>query len=65
MQELFDNGIFLLGTHNLSLSNNHQNIQKLLSEYDKIFFNIKKGIANNSFEKLLKGKEIEPIFKIR
>ena len=65
MQELFDNGIFLLGTHNLSLSNNHQNIQKLLSEYDKIFFNIKKGIANNSFEKLFKGKEIEPIFKIR
>jgi glutamate-1-semialdehyde 2,1-aminomutase len=65
MQIMFENGVLILGTHNLSFSHSKKDIDKLLATY-RIFFNklsdIKKG---EKIDTVLRAKPLVPLFKVR
>ena len=64
LQEMFQNGIFILGTHNVSYSHSKEDVENLLKAYESFFAKIHN--ANGfSIGDLLKSEEIKPLFKIR
>lgn len=63
-QQMFENGVYFLGTHNISYSHSNSDIQILEDSYQQIFSNLKEvGIQNAG--SLLKSDPLVPLFKIR
>lgn len=65
MQTMFENGILMYGTHNMSYAHTESHIKALLKAYDKYFEIVKIVLKNGSIEGILKCKPLEPLFKVR
>lgn len=65
MQEILSRGIFLTGTHNLSMAHTLEDLCKLEAVYDQVFGIIGKAVESKNLESLLSGPAIQPVFKIR
>ena len=65
IQELCENGILSIGSHNISYANTDSDIKELTRAYENIFEKI--GLVNESgkWEQILKVKPLVPIFEIR
>lgn len=65
LQEVFARGILTLGTHNLSLAHNNEDIAILLQVYDDVFALIKDVLDTQSLDQALKCEPLQPLFKVR
>jgi glutamate-1-semialdehyde 2,1-aminomutase len=65
LQEVFRRGILLIGTHNMSYSHSETDIEQLMKVYREVFVLLRDALENETLEKLLEVKALEPLFKIR
>jgi len=65
MQEIFQEGILVLGTHNISLAHTNQVITKIADLYIKVFKEIKAAIDAENLIQQLKVEPITPFFRVR
>lgn len=65
LQEVAEHGVLLNGGHNLNFSHTTDDIDYLLSTYQKVLSMIDDTITNKSFNSAFNGKLLEPIFKVR
>ena len=65
LQEMFRNGILVLGTHNVSLSHYGQPILLLEKAYAESLKIIAKAVRNDSIDGVLEVEPLVPLFKVR
>jgi len=64
-QEMFANGIFMLGTHNISYAHSEKDIDQLMNSYTFYFQKVKEAILNSNLKSLLHCEPLKPLFKLR
>ena len=65
MQEMFENGILMYGTHNISYAHTENHVKALIKSYSKYFDKVKMAFDKGSLEGILKCEPLEPLFKVR
>lgn len=65
MQIMFENGIFTLGTHNLSYAHTKNNIDRLIEVYKIFFDKLLEVRKNNNIQEVLISEPLVPLFKLR
>lgn len=65
MQVMFEYGIFILGTHNLSYSHTKEDVDELLKGYANFFKILLAVKKDNNMSAVLKAKPLVPLFKVR
>lgn len=65
MQVMFENGVLVTSTHNVSLALKHSDIDKVIAAYDTALITVGKAINDKNIEQVLKVPPINPIFKVR
>jgi glutamate-1-semialdehyde 2,1-aminomutase len=65
MQEMFENGILMYGTHNISYSHNENHVKALVKSYAKYFDKVNIALTKGSLDGILKCEPLEPLFKVR
>jgi glutamate-1-semialdehyde 2,1-aminomutase len=65
LQEMFKRGILTLGSHNLSFSHTGEDVDKLLSIYQKVLPMIKQHIKDKTLLENIHGDVLRPLFKVR
>jgi len=65
LQEMFERGILILATHNMSYSHGDEEIDRLLKAYDEVFPILREAVDEQKMGKLLRCAPLEPLFKIR
>lgn len=65
LQEMLARGILILTTHNLSYAHSDDDLDLLAVAYDEVLPMLANAVRNNSIEKLLHCKPLEPLFKLR
>ncbi|MCK8523332.1 aminotransferase class III-fold pyridoxal phosphate-dependent enzyme [Aquimarina sp. D1M17] len=65
LQEMFANGIFTIGTHNLSYAHSQEDIDKLIEAYALFFDKFKTVQGHKNMEEALKAQPLVPLFKVR
>src|SRR5215203_133357 len=65
LQEMFANGVFTIGTHNISYSHSEKDIEQLIDSYGKYFGKVKTALEKNSLKSVLLCEPLKPLFKVR
>lgn len=65
MQIMFENGVFILGTHNLSYSHSKEDIDELLEVYKIFFSKVEEIKGGTNIQTVLKAVPLTPLFKVR
>jgi len=65
LQEMFANGIFMIGTHNISYAHNDQDVEDLMKSYRLYFEKVSVAIEKNNLRNLLNCEPLVPLFKLR
>jgi glutamate-1-semialdehyde 2,1-aminomutase len=65
LQEMFANGIFMIGTHNMSYAHTTAHVDTLLAVYDSYFKKVLKAKQDNNIKQFLKCEPLAPLFKVR
>lgn len=65
MQEVFQEGILVLGTHNISQAHNNKTINKVSDSYSRVFQKIKSSLESDNLKEKLRVSPIVPLFKVR
>ncbi|MEM7618354.1 MAG: aminotransferase class III-fold pyridoxal phosphate-dependent enzyme [Pseudomonadota bacterium] len=65
MQEMFENGILSLGSHNLSYAHSDEDIAKLMTAYNDFMKKLKMIFEQKSMDQHLKCEPNKPLFKVR
>ncbi len=65
MQEVLENGILSLGTHNICYAHSDQDIDKLINVYDDFMGKLSDILRNKSMSEHLKCEPNRPLFKVR
>lgn len=65
MQEIFQEGVLVLNSHNISQAHDRKIIVKIIDAYSKVFGKIEKAISQGSLREGLHVSPLEPLFKVR
>ena len=65
IQEMFANGIYSIGTHNISYAHTKENIDSLMIAYDSYFSKVNDGLKSGNLMSYLKCETLKPLFKVR
>jgi glutamate-1-semialdehyde 2,1-aminomutase len=65
MQEVFQEGVLVLNSHNISQAHDNKIILKITDAYSKVFRRIQKAISQGSLREELHVSPLEPLFKVR
>ena len=65
MQEIFQEGVLVLNSHNISRAHDKKIIRKIVGAYSKVFGRIAKAISAGSLREELRVSPLEPLFKVR
>jgi glutamate-1-semialdehyde 2,1-aminomutase len=65
LQEMFLNGVFMIGTHNISYAHSTDDIDHLLSVYRSFFEKVIRGIQSGNIGSMLQCAPLQPLFKVR
>lgn len=65
MQEMFFEGVLILGSHNLTLAHNDNAILKISSAYQKALSKVQQVESNQSYLENLLVEPLKPLFKVR
>ena len=65
MQEIFQEGVLVLSTHNISQAHSEKIINKIHDSYYRVFKKLKNAIDTGSLRKELRASPIVPLFNVR
>lgn len=65
MQEIFQEGVLVLNSHNITQAHDKKIIMKIVAAYSKVFGRIAKAISKGSLREELRVSPLEPLFKVR
>jgi glutamate-1-semialdehyde 2,1-aminomutase len=65
LQEIFQEGILVLNSHNISQSHDKKIISKITDSYSRVFKKIQKAIVSESLMSDLKVPALVPLFRVR
>ena len=65
MQEMFQKGILILGTHNVNLAHTQRNLEKIEESYLSVLSSISNGIKQGDLQSKLRVAPLRPLFKVR
>jgi glutamate-1-semialdehyde 2,1-aminomutase len=65
MQEIFQEGVLVLNSHNISQAHDKKIIVKIIDAYSKVFGRIEKAISQGTLREELHVLPLEPLFKVR
>ena len=65
MQLVFERGLLVLGTHNITLAHSSKVQRKILGIYREVFSEIQAAIAAGTLRNMLKVEPLKPLFKVR
>jgi glutamate-1-semialdehyde 2,1-aminomutase len=65
MQEMFQRGVLIIGTHNMSYAHSDTDLQTTLHVYREVLTIMKEAIENQTLEQMLRTEPIQPLFKVR
>ena len=65
MQEMFANGVLVLGTHNISTAIDKKAIKIIINAYKTTLASMGNAIADGTLAHKLKVEPLEPLFKVR
>jgi glutamate-1-semialdehyde 2,1-aminomutase len=65
MQEMFQKGILVLGTHNVNLAHTQRNLEKIEESYLSVLSSISNGIKQGDLQSKLRVAPLRPLFKVR
>jgi glutamate-1-semialdehyde 2,1-aminomutase len=65
LQEMFSQGVLILGSHNISLGIDEKDIRRVINAYDNSFRIIQSGIQNGDLDKQLRVAPPPPLFRVR
>jgi len=65
MQKVFEKGLLVLGTHNVSLAHSHQVVKRVAGIYDSVAGELSKAIENETLRNELLVKPLKPLFQVR
>jgi glutamate-1-semialdehyde 2,1-aminomutase len=65
LQEMFANGIFMIGSHNMSYAHTTEHVNALLESYESFFTKVKQAQSDNNLKQFLKCEPLAPLFKVR
>jgi len=64
-QEMFANGIFSIGTHNMSYAHSESDIKTLMNAYRIFFDKVVSVLKNKNLMSVLQCDPLKPLFKVR
>ena len=65
MQEIFEAGVLVLGTHNISLAHGPKEQRLIIDAYDRVLTRLSRNLNTGELRKMLKVQPLEPLFKVR
>jgi len=65
MQEMLARGVLTLGSHNLSYAHSDADIDALLGAYDETLALLARALSEDRLREQLRGKPLEPLFRVR
>lgn len=65
MQLIFERGLLVLGTHNVTLAHNQKVVKKISEVYFEVFETMKDKIEKGTLKSELKVEPLKPLFKVR
>jgi glutamate-1-semialdehyde 2,1-aminomutase len=65
MQEMFQNGILILNSHNVNLAHTEKNLRKISESYSAVLESVAQGISQDNLESKLRVTPVSPLFKVR
>ena len=65
MQEIFQEGVLVLNSHNISLAHNQKKINKIAESYFRVFEKLKFVVDSGRLKEELKVAPLIPLFKVR
>jgi glutamate-1-semialdehyde 2,1-aminomutase len=65
LQEMFLNGVLIIGSHNVSTAMTNSDLSKVIEAYDKTLAVISAGIKKENLLEILQVEPLEPLFKVR
>jgi len=65
MQRIFQNGLLVLNTHNITVAHGRREIKQIAEIYFSVFKDISNVISSGRLESELKVKPLNPLFRIR
>ncbi len=65
LQEMFANGIFILGSHNINYAHSEKDVEKLMKSYRSYFEKVSAVFKGQDLKSLLNCEPLIPLFKIR
>lgn len=65
MQEMFEKGILILATHNVTLAHSESDITQIAKVYSEVLGNMKSSINDGTLKNKLKVEPLQPLFKVR
>jgi hypothetical protein len=65
MQEIFQEGVLVLNSHNISLAHNQKIINKIAESYFRVFKKLKFVVDSGRLKEELKVAPLIPLFKVR
>lgn len=65
MQEMMDNGVLTLGSHNLSYAHSDEDINTIIKIYDGFFEKLADGFRHKTLQNFLRCEPLKPLFKVR
>ncbi|HNP77305.1 MAG TPA: aminotransferase class III-fold pyridoxal phosphate-dependent enzyme [Cyclobacteriaceae bacterium] len=65
LQEMFSNGIFMIGTHNVSYAHSDGDILDLMNSYNGYFEKVGRILTNHNLGDYLQCEPLKPLFKVR
>jgi len=64
-QEMLENGMFMIGTHNMSYAHTKEHVDQLMEVYDLFFTKMKKVEQDKSIKQFIKSEPLVNLFKVR
>ncbi|MCX6183254.1 MAG: aminotransferase class III-fold pyridoxal phosphate-dependent enzyme [Bacteroidetes bacterium] len=65
VQEMLDQGLIYLGTHNMNYCHREAEIKQLMNGYDVFFSKVNEALKKGNISSLLNCKPLVPLFKVR
>ena len=65
MQEIFQEGVLVLNSHNISLAHNQKTMNKIAESYFQVFKKLKLAVESGKLKEQLKVAPLIPLFRVR
>ena len=64
-QEMLENGMFMIGTHNMSYAHSKEHVDRLMEVYELFFTKMKQVEKDKSIKQFIKSEPLVNLFKVR